>query len=252
MRKILPLTLVLVAVAAAGCGDAAGMAQLDTQMGELAESHKRLEAENVDLERRLDGTERRLAGLVTDVASVRGEMHNRTNAVTASLAAEGAEGAEEPGAVAASAEDSAEMAEFLKSDEGQQVLDKVMADAQQRRDQERRSRWVGDMVDRFATDNNLNENQTTRLKDLHTKMFSNMRDTFSALRDMGDATPEERAIAREEAMAQVTDARDQLTDDVKLILDQDQFAAYEEMGSRFGGFGGGRGGRGGGSRGGGR
>jgi chromosome segregation ATPase len=243
MRKLIPTTLILFGLAAAGCGGAE-LTVVETSVAELKVEVNRLDNENNELRRRLDGAERRLGGLSTDLTTVRNALAERGRAtVGAESAPEGADVATGEGALAAA---SPELKQLLESEEGQKVLGEIVKKQRETQDAERRGRWVGSMVDRFAEEANLNADQTERLKDLHSKMMGDMRDAFTGMRDMGGST-EDRELARAEAMAQVGVVREKLMEDVKLVLDVDQYALYEEQASRFG-----RGGFGGGSRGGSR
>ena len=149
MRKILLPTLAAVALATAGCGGAA-TAQVEEQVAELSAQVTRLEGANADLARRLDSHERRISGNSSEVATLRGLQQMRPAGMTAESVPEAGEG--EDGPVAATAAPTGEVAEFLKSEDGQKALAGAMREAERQRDRERTARWAGAMIDRFAAD----------------------------------------------------------------------------------------------------
>jgi len=220
------LLLVASLWAAPACNDTDGGASGET-VAQLTKDLNAAQRVNKQMAERIDRLERKMDGFRQDVDRLGRERHAEAlddqDAATATAA-------EEPAQAAASAMGGAGLTAVLESDEGQAAVAKAMQAIQEKRDGERRQRMVSGLVDRFAQEANLSEAQTV--------------DVF---RDAGDLSAEGRASLRDENMAKMEDIRTATDDEMKAVLNADQFSIYEEQAQRMRGFGG-RGRSGGGSR----
>lgn len=235
---VAPLLLVSVAACGGpGTGSGEDVAALRKEVKEL---RKDVEAAQKDAKR----SERQLASLQDQLADVRRDMLSAPDAVVVAeptLSDESGE-AEAVAAVAGAAPEA--VVEALATEEGRKAIETALAEVNRRRDEERRERWVGSMIDRFAADAQLTPEQTVQMKDIVGGSFDKIREVWSGMRDMGGATPEERAVARQEAMAKMEDIRLETDDQVKAILNSAQYDQYVESSEAMRrGFGGGRRGR---------
>ncbi len=228
-----------------GCGagaDASGadaMAELTSQVKEQQRLSKALLDSLDRIERTLDGHTQDIDRLSRDRVA--------TELAAVSVAARPTEDA------AAAAADAApvaglDVAALLETEDGQAAVEKAMAVVQQKRDAERRERWVGAMVDRFAADANLSDAQTDDMRRIVSGSFKKIGELWSGMRGGDGVTAGERTLQREEAMLKVEEIRQETNDEVKAVLSPDQYALYEEQAARMRGFGGGRGMRGRGGR----
>jgi chromosome segregation ATPase len=218
------------------------------QLASLTKEVKESQRLNQALLDRIDRLERTIDGHTQDIDVLSRDVLSRGRVAKELAAAEVAptdEGVDE--ALAATTVASSDIAKMLESEDGRAAVEKAMAAVQEKRDAERRERWVGAMVDRFAADANLTAPQTEDMRRITASSFKKIGELWSGMRG-GDATPEERAMQREEAMIKMAEIRQETNDEVKAVLSTDQYAIYEEQMSRMrGGFGGGgrRGGGGG-------
>lgn len=238
---VLPLLFVgLTACAEPGSGSSEEVAALKKQVNEL---RTELDATAKAAKR----TDRQLKGLQDEFASFRAETL-KANSVVAAAGADLAEVSDEGGSTAAAAIESVVagapegLADVLQSDEAKDAIKKALDEVNRERDAERRQRWADGMVDRFAQEAQLTDDQTVQMKEIVTKSFTRIGELWSGMRDMGDATPEERAIARQDAMSKMEEIRSETDMEVKAILNSAQYDMYEEQAARMGrGFGGGGG-----------
>ena len=260
MRRLAPLALLPLVVAvggAAGCGDGAGVTSLEGEVTDLRGQLKRAEGENDKLARRLDDTERKLSGLREDLITAREASMSGAGGPAAAPAEAGAApgdpAADAPGtspenpALAAEAK---ALADLLGTDDGIKVLEGALKTIEKRREEERTARMVQGMVDAFAQKAALTPQQTESLQKIATRSASATRELWSAFRDAGDLTAEQRQSLRTDLLAKGEEIRVRTDDEVKGILDAQQFEMYKQDSERlrgaFRGFGGGPGGMGGG------
>ena len=251
MKSLLSLSLVTLSLAAClaatGCGVAGSGASQDT-IDALTTQVAQLEKQNAGWETRMKKMERQLTGTGGDIASIRNRLKDLPMAAAAGAVA-AADAGEDDAVTAALPAETREFAKYLESESGKKALADAVTEANNRQSRERWNRMADGMVDRFAEQANLSEDQSKRMKDLTGTMMSKIGDAWGAMRNSNLST-EERAEVRASAMAQMGELREQLNEDVKLILDADQYSMYEEQAGRMmrGGMGGGRGGRSGGNR----
>ncbi len=232
-------------LAIGGCGEqdsAAASPEIIKLRTDLKESQRR-HAQVID---RLDKFERRLDGMTQDIDRL---SHQRVKADLASATA--AVDTDETGAAASMGDPTApaapdELIELLQSEQGQELVAGAMKALEARRDEERRERMVGAMVDRFAEMANLTPQQNGDVTRIVGDSFRKMGDVWSSMRDAGDLTAEERTAARDENMVKMEEIRQATNDEMKAVLNSEQYAIYEEQANRMRGFGGGGTRRGGG------
>lgn len=257
MRCTVP-ALVALSLLTAACGDP-GSAELDGRVKALADKVERLEAQNREQGNELAALTRRIAGVQDDLVHVR-ELKMEPQPVQGGVVS--AAGDEVKGLGAAGETPDAEglavgeLAELLQTEAAKKAMADAVKQVEDERGRERSQQMVDMMVDRFAERANLSADQVTRMKEIAGRAMTVIREARTSTRDMGSAGPEERAIAREEALAKTEEVRQKMNEEVKLVLNSEQYALYEEEQDRmrggFGGFGGrgpdggGRGGRGGG------
>lgn len=244
LRALAFLAVVSAGAAVTACGASADDAG-DDALASLTREVREQRRQNEALIARIDRLERRIDGHSQDL-----DRLSRTGVEAALKAADVApaseddpEGAVGTGTPAPVAE---KLAELLETEDGQAAVEKAMAAIQERRDAERRERWIGSMVDRFATEANLTDAQSRDVRQLMTRSFKQIGEVWSGIRD-ADVSDDQRAILREEAMVKMEEIRQQTSEEMKAVLTSDQFAIYEELSGRmrgFGGRGGDRGGRG--------
>ena len=232
---------VFAALAVAGLGlvlggcDAGGDSSKDdvASLTREVKEHQRL---NKALMERIDRLERKIDGHTEDIDRL---SRHRVSAELA--AADVAETSATEEAAAAAPDGSLDIARLLETEDGQAAVEKAMAVVQERREAERRERWVGAMIDRFAVDANLSDAQADDMRRIVTDGFRRIGDLWSVTRD-GEQSPEVRAIQREEAMVKMEEIRQQTNDEVKAILSPDQYVIYEEQSARMRSWGRGGGG----------
>ena len=185
---VLPLLFVgLTACAEPGSGSSEEVAALKQQV-------KELESELDSTAKAAKRTDRQLKGLQDEFASFRAETL-KANSVVAAAGADLAEVTEEGGSTAAAIENAVAaapeaIADVLQSDEAKDAIKKALDEVNRERDAERRQRWADGMVDRFAQEAQLTDDQTVQIKDIVAKSFTRIGELWSGMRDMGDATPE--------------------------------------------------------------
>jgi len=264
MHRLAPLAVLSFAAVVggvAGCGDAADVKSLEGEVTDLRGQLKRAEGENDKLARRLDDTDRKLSGLREDLITSRESTMRASGDPAAAPAAGAAPGDAGPDATATSPENPAldaeakALADVLATDDGIQVLEGALKTIEKRRDEERTARMVQGMVDAFAQKAALSPQQAESLQKIASRSAAATRELWSAFRDAGDLTAEQRQSLRTDLLAKGEEIRVRTDDEVKGILDAQQFEIYKQDSERlrgaFRGFGGGPGGGGmGGGRGG--
>ena len=136
------------------------------------------------------------------------------------------------------------MAGFLTSEQGQEMLDKLVEASERRRRDARTNQWMSRMVEGFAEKAELTPDQTEKVSAIATRSMTAIRDLWMPMRDP-NLTAEQRqelVATNRDKMQEIRDAADQ---EVKAVLNSAQYLIYEEEMSRFGGGMGGFGGRGG-------
>lgn len=237
----------VLALSLTGC-DGQGGATAD-EVASLAQEVKEQQRLNKALMDRLDRLERKIDGHTQDI-----DMLSRQRVAADLAAADVAETDEEPGSASSAATAVAnlgaagDVARLLETEAGRAAVEQAMAAVQEKRDAERRERWVGAMIDRFAADANLTDVQTDDMRKVVSASFEKIGELWSGMRSDGDVSAEVRAIQREEIMVQMEEIRVQTDDEVKAILTPDQYAIYEEQSARMRNWGRGGGGRGRGGR----
>jgi outer membrane murein-binding lipoprotein Lpp len=241
----------------AGCDDGARVDSIEGEVTELRSQVKKLEGERDKLAARLENAERRMGGLQEDLLAV------RKSADAAGVAAAAAGAKEEPAVVAGAPVAAApgapalkgdpktvqaaqDLANLLASDAGRTVFEGAMRQVEQKREEERGARLATGLVDAFAQRANLSPQQTEQMRKIVGKSISDIGAVWRSMND-GELTPEERATKRQEAFAKTEEIRKTTEDEVKGVLDAQQFEMFQQESARMRGFmgGGGPGGRGG-------
>jgi hypothetical protein len=232
------LALGALALTTAGCD---GQGVSGEEIAELTREVKEQQRLNTALMDRLDRMERTLNGHTEDIDLLsRQRVASELASADVAETAGGDAGEAAPAASAMGGDDA--IAKLLETEDGQAAVEKAMAAIQERRDAERRERWVNSMVDRFATDANLTDVQTNDMRRVVGSSFKKMGDVWSGLRG-NDLSAEERAMQREEAMVKMEEIRQETDEEVKAILTTDQYTIYEEQSARMRNWGRGGGGR---------
>lgn len=224
-------------LALGGCGAGGGDSAKD-DVAALTREVKEQQRLNKALMERIDRLERKIDGHTEDIDRL--SRHRVSAELAAADVAEPA-APEAAAALGAASGGSLDIARLLETEDGQAAVEKAMAVVQERREAERRERWVGAMIDRFAVDANLSDAQADDMRRIVTDSFRRIGDLWSVMRD-GEQSPEVRAIQREEAMVKMEEIRQQANDEVKAILSPDQYVIYEEQSARMRNWGRGGGG----------
>lgn len=256
-NRLAALLLLATAPFAAGCEDAARVGSLETEVTELRAQLKKSENERDRLARRVDESEKRLAGLQEDLLGFRKSVIDVAGAAAASApdsAGDGADGVVAPAGPDASpanpvlTAEAASLARILETDEGVKVLEAALRDIDRRRDDQRTARMIQGLVDAFAQKANLTPTQSEQLAKVLTRGAAARRELWTGMRDAPEMTPEQRVAVRQEILAKSEEIRVRVDDEVKSVLDAQQFETYKQDSERLWsqGRGGGAGGMGGG------
>lgn len=257
MRLLLPALLLATAVAATGCSDDGAVRSLEGEVTDLRGQLKKASGENDKLARRVEETERRLRGMQEDLLAAReAALHGAGKSATVATAdaAAGPDGAApapgtSPDNPALAAEAQA-LADVLSTDDGIKVLEGALKTIERRREEERTARMVQGLVDAFAQKANLTPQQAESLQKVASRSAAATRELWTAFRDAGEMTADQRNALRIDLTAKAEEIRVRTDDEVKGILDAQQFEIYRQDSERlrgaFRGFGGGPGGMGGG------
>jgi len=233
------MALVAVLWAAPACNDAAdgggdAMAELTKEVKEARRLNERMSTRIERIEKKMDGFRQDVDRLgrekITAVLDVQNAAEEAGTDEAASFAAASAMGG--PGLAAA-----------LNSDEGLAALAKAVQSIEDKRNTDRRQRMVSGMVDRFAQEANLSPAQTEDVNRILGESMKKIGGVWSSFRDAGGLSADERAAMRDDNMAKMEEIRGATNDEMKGVLNADQYSLYEEQAQRMrGGFGGGRGG----------
>jgi hypothetical protein len=243
-----PALLLLAAAALAAC--TADTSTQDAAVAELTADVQRLRVETEKQRDRIAKLERQIGGLQTDVVRVReisGGVSEAPVAPGEGSAASGGPsgGPSDPAAGGAGAvPDSQAMRTFFGTEEGRKVLTAAMRIAQDQQEQERTARMVEGMLARFAKDAELTDDQTKKMRDILGRSTGQMRELMVSMRDPpADLTGEARDQARQQTMAKIGEVRQAADAEIKSVLSQTQYDAYQKSFPQgTGGFGGGPGG----------
>jgi len=241
MKSVVPL---LCAAALAGCsgGDADGVRkELDDLRADLARTQK----ENEKLRSQVQTDDGRINGLAQDLARVR-QLNVEVKAAPASDAAAAATNAGDPsstgastgaapGAAASSAApgspsspESVALKNFFASEEGKKVLENAQESFRDQQAREQAKRRVDQMVDRFAKQAQLTDDQTKRMRDILEKQTAATRDVYASLRELDpDATQEQRDELRKQATARTDELKRTTDDQLRVVLSSQQFESWQ-------------------------
>lgn len=229
---------------------------------------QRLQKENRTLAAKLATAEDRLAGLSADLSQVR-ELAITVKPApapgSAPAAADAAAGSPESPAAGTSQDPLVQIPgapairAYLATDDGKKTLVAAIEANRQEQARERARRVIDSMVDRFAKDASLSEDQSRRMKQIMEGAGEQARQLIETSREQAqDMSPEERDALRASNTAKVQEIRQKADDDVKSLLSSSQYEAYQQQRDRltsamrgFGGGGAAPGGNGGGGNGGG-
>jgi uncharacterized membrane protein YgcG len=204
-----------------------------------------------------------MGGLQQDLLAVRRSADAAADAATSASekepAVDGAQVAGNPSAQSAAAgavdpktsQAAQELEALLSTDAGRTVFEGAMRRVEQKRDEERSARMVTGLVDAFAQRANLTPEQSEQMKKVVGKTFTEIGALWRTSGE-GEMTPEQRAQKRQEVFAKAEEIRKTTEEEVKTILNVEQFEMFQQESARMrgfidggaGGFGG-RGGRGG-------
>jgi hypothetical protein len=232
---LVPLTL---AAALAACSPSGDLGAVQKDVAGLRADLQRLQKENDQLKAQVAGAERRISGLQEDVASVRKLAVDVAVAPAPGEAAAAAHGgtggdAASPDGVTATtrpAPSAPELKAYLESEEGRHSVEAALRAVQDERDRERSNRMVQGLVDRFARQAGLTEDQTKRMKEIAGKTAEEVRVAWAVMRDTAaDASPEERDALRQQNVAKVEEIRRAADDQVKVVLSSTQYEMYQKQ-----------------------
>ncbi len=240
-RALMLAGAVALSLPACGNTDNAGLEQalrdLRTEVQDGRDDNKQLSQRLERIERRMDGYGKDIDNLSRtpiEAAALRAvDVPELSGDEAAALAASG-------GVPVASNDN---LKGLLESEQGREAVESAMKSIQEKRDSERRERWVSSMIDRFAADANLTPDQSDKMQSIMGGSFKRMGEVWQNMRGGADQTPEQRAQVREDNLAKMEEIRLETDDEVKAVLNSEQMLLYEEQSARFRGFGGGRRGR---------
>jgi len=259
MKSALPLALATAVLATGLAACSAGDADaVKRDMDELRTDLQRTKKENEKLRTQVASAEGRINGLAEDLARVR-----QLSVDVKAAPAPQAEGAAADGGVAgggatagASASGSAAVVSspegvairnFLATEDGKKLLEAAIQSDRDARAREQAKRQVDSMVDRFAKQANLTDDQTKRMKDLMEKQADATRDVWASLQINPDATQAERDARRQQGLAKTDEIRKSTDDQLRSVLSATQFESYQQeqdkQSQRVRGSGGGNNGR---------
>lgn len=249
LRTHAPVLLLLLA-AAASPGCSADTSAQDKAIADLATDVRRLQVENDRQRDQIANLERRVGGLQTDVVRVR-EISGGVAEARAPRGEEAASAAAAPGETGAAtaaggpavAPDGQAMRTYFASEDGRKVLTAALKTAQDQQELERTTRRLEGMLARFAKDAELTDDQTKKMRDILGRNAVQLNELLQAMRDPpADLTPEARDQARQQTLAKLGELRQTADNEVKTVLSQTQYDAYQKSFPQVGGFGGGPGG----------
>jgi len=242
-RTFVPIGIAALALSAcsADSGDGKEVAELKAEL-------QRAERDNETQREKVATLERRLGGLAEDVARVRrtsadaaivAAAKSDAPATDAAIAAPGTAGASPAVAIDATA-----MKTYFDSKEGRAEFAAAYKALQDQQEVDRANKAVDNILSRLSKEANLTEDQSRRMRDILAKSAVQLREITQSFRDgpMGDP---------QDIRQKFTDLKTSTDTQVKGVLDDIQFAAYQKIvpqAGGFGGFGGGgrpRGGQGG-------
>jgi hypothetical protein len=227
-----PASLVLplfVAAALAGCSAEPDPA-LRKEIDDLKADVQRTQKENDRLTARLASMEHRVNGLSLELPH--GAAPGRASETVA--AAEEAPVSESPGAVAPSATpDGPAIRAFLATEEGRKTLSDAIQAEREQREREQQKRRVDAMVDRFARDAGLAEDQTKKMKDILGRSASQVREIWSTVREAGEVTAEQREALRQQNTAKMQELNQKTDEEVRNVLSSAQFEVYQQQQDRL-------------------
>lgn len=246
-QRPLVLLLVLGAFALPACS--VDTSSQDKAIADLTTDVQRLRLEGEKQRDRIAKLERQIGGLQTDVFRVReisgGVAEARPAGAEGASAA--AAGPSDPSAAVAAgaAPDGQAMRTWFASEDGRKVLSAALKTAQDQQELERTTRRMEGMLARFAKDAELTEDQTRKMREIIGRSAGTLNELMQSMRDPpADLTPEQRDQARQQTLAKLGEFRQSVDGEVKTILSQTQYDAYQKsfpQGTGFG-FGGGPGG----------
>jgi hypothetical protein len=240
MKPAFPLASMLVVLAACSAGDADAVKK---DMDELRADVQRTQKENEKLKSQLATAENRINGLAQDLARVRQISADvqAAPAPTDSVAATDGGGAGPPPSGGASSGASAPgsstvlstpegvaIRSFLATEDGKKLLEAAIQSDRDARAREQSKRQVDSMVDRFAKQAGLTDDQTKRMKDLMEKQADATRDVWASLQISPDATQAERDARRQQGIAKTDELRKSTDDQLRTILSTTQFETYQQ------------------------
>jgi hypothetical protein len=260
MKSALPLafaTAVLATVlAACSAGDADSVKK---DVDELRTDLQRTQKENEKLRAQVASAEGRINGLAEDLARVRQlsvdvkaapaqQAQGDATDAQAAAAAPPAAGGMSPGAAALLATpEGVAIKSFLATEDGKKLLEAAIQSDRDARAREQAKRQVDSMVDRFAKQANLTDDQVKRMKDVLEKQTDATRDVWASLQISPDATQAERDARRQQGLAKTDELRKATDDQLRTVLSATQFETYQQeqaqLSQRVRGAGGGNNGR---------
>jgi hypothetical protein len=228
-----PLALVAGALTLSACDK--DTAHLEGELDRLHKEVKLAREERDTLLRRLDDLDRRLPAADRD--------RPRATPAPAPLAVRVAG----PGAVAAVAQPAAAghaapgapvvvpegFVAFLSTEEGQRAVEEALRAVEDRRRDERQRALVSRLVGGFAERAQLTQDQQRRMTDILASNLNAARDVWGGMRDAGDMTPDERAVARETNMRRMEEMRATTDNEVKAVLSSVQYEMYQQESERM-------------------
>ncbi len=225
-----PALLLLAAAAAALPACSADTSSGDEAIADLGAEVQRLRQESEKQRDRIAKLERQIGGLQTDVVRVREISGGVSEAHVAPGEAAATDGGPAgPAAGTGAVPDGQAMRTYFATEDGRKVLTAAMRIAQDQQEQERTARMVEGMLSRFAKDAELTEDQTRKMRDILGRSTGQMRELMISMRDPpADLTGDARDQARQQTMAKIGEVRQAADTEIKSVLSQTQYDAYQK------------------------
>ncbi len=240
-----PALLCLTALVAAGC-DGSSDAASGKDVADLRSELREAQRQSKLMGERLERMEKRMEGYAQDVDALRRDhmagMRTRADVAPAAAPSEAAAAAPDDAPAAASPTTDA-ISRYLETESGQAAVSRALEAVQERQNADRRERMVDMLLDRFAQEADLTSTQRDDMRKILSRSFEQSAAIWQSMRDGGaDMTPEERAAQRDANVAKMQEIRTATDDEVKAVLNSEQYGLYEQQSQRLrGAFGGDRG-----------
>jgi len=237
-KVFLPFVLAAAALPLTACSDDDSDA-VKKDVDALRTDVQKTQRENDKLKSQLATAEGRINGLAEDLAHVRQISVD----VKAAPAPEGGVAATDAGtagtqpaaagapgiAAFLSTPEGAAIKSYFATDDGKKVLEDAIQNDREARARETSKRQVDSLVDRFAKQNGLTDDQTRRMKDILEKKADSSRDIWTAMRDLPpEASQEQRDDLRKQLTTKTDELRKSSDDQLRGVLSTTQYESYQK------------------------